>query len=120
MIGRRGARRCGSRVRLNAVSLVQAGREALLALREAVDTALAALDVVDAAARATAADTALTEPDMPATLVRPTKVKPPRVMSADHMHALNEGRRKARHKKDTAAGFAREMPDSSPYTFPYS
>ena len=102
------------------MSLVQAGREALLALREAVDTALAALDAVDAAARETApdADAALAEPDVPPALVLPTKVKPPRVMSADHMHALNEGRRKARHKKDTAAGFAREMPDSSPALAP--
>ena len=52
--------------------------------------------------------------------VLPTRVKAPRMLSDEHKHALNEGRRKARHSKAAAAGFAREMPDPSPGLAPAS
>ena len=41
-----------------------------------------------------------------------TKLKSPRMLSDEHKHALNEGRRRARHSKAVAAGYAREMLDS--------
>ena len=49
-----------------------------------------------------------------ATEVLPTRLKPPRTLSDEHRHALKEGRRKARHSKEVAAGRAREMSDPRP------
>jgi hypothetical protein len=52
--------------------------------------------------------------------VRPTRLKPPRTLSDEHRHALKEGRRKAHHSKEAAAGRAREMPDPRPGLAPAS
>ena len=102
-------------VNLNdALSLLRATRKELLDQLEAVDKALAALE-----------GTTVTLPPMPegnpqeavsepASQIIPTRLKPPRALSDEHKHALNEGRRKARRSKDAAAGHAREMPDPFP------
>lgn len=82
----------------DAVSLLQAKRKELVHQLEAVDDALAALSGV-----AEASNT-----------VVPTRLKPARTLSDEHKHALNEGRRKARHSKDAAAGLAREMTNQRP------
>ena len=65
-------------------------------------------DQLDAIDRALAA---LSGPDSPSTTteILPTKIKPPRTQSDDHRHAAKEGRRKARHAKEAAAGRAREL-----------
>jgi hypothetical protein len=55
-----------------------------------------------------------------ASSVLPTRLKPPRALSDEHRHALKEGRRKARHSKEAAAGLAREMPDPRPGLAPSS
>ena len=43
--------------------------------------------------------------------VIPTRLEPRRRQSDDHRHAAKEGRRKARHSREAAAGRAREMLD---------
>jgi len=85
----------------NEVNLLRAKREELLDQLKAVDKALAALGGSGGA-------------------IQPTRLKAPRTLSEDHKHALNEGRRKARHGKDAAAGFARELPELSPGLTPAS
>jgi hypothetical protein len=87
--------------RNNEANLLRAKREELLDQLKAVDKALAALGGSGGA-------------------VPPTRVKAPRTLSDEHKHALNEGRRKARHAKDAAAGFARELPDLLPGLTPAS
>ena len=85
----------------NEVNLLRAKREELLDQLKAVDQALAALGGSGGA-------------------ILPTRLKAPRTLSDGHKHALNEGRRKARHAKDAAAGFARELPDLLPGLTPAS
>jgi hypothetical protein len=46
--------------------------------------------------------------------VLPTRLKPPRKLSDEHRHALKEGRRKASHSRQVAAGRARETSDPRP------
>jgi hypothetical protein len=41
--------------------------------------------------------------------VIPTRLEPRRRQSDDHRHAAKEGRRRARHSREAAAGRAREM-----------
>jgi hypothetical protein len=103
-------RKRGGMVDLNdAVRLLQAKRQELVAQLEAVDSALAALrSVVDAASTPPAEEPP--EATQPSSVV-PTKLKPRRTLSDEHQHALTEGRRKARHAKDAAAGHARAMID---------
>lgn len=84
----------------NEVNLLRAKREELLDQLKAVDRALAALGGFGGAVL--------------------TRLKAPRTLSDGHKHALNEGRRKARHAKDAAAGFARELPDLLPGLTPAS
>lgn len=97
-----------------ATSLLRAKREALLDQLAAVDRALAALTAAGIIV-ANAQDLHTAEPaEEPTTRVVPTRVKPRRVLSDEHRHALTEGRRKARHSKDAAAGRARETLDLSP------
>ncbi len=95
-------------------SLLRAKREALLNQLDAVDKALAALT----AAGITAADASAlhaTEPVEEATnAVVLTRVTPRRILSDEHRHALAEGRRKAHHAKEAAAGRAREAIDPAP------
>lgn len=78
----------------DAVTLLQAKRQELMDQLAAVDKAIDALTAPNA--------------------VLPTRLKSPRTLSDEHKHALNEGRRKARHAKEAAAGFARETTDPSP------
>jgi hypothetical protein len=103
----------------DAVSLLQAKRKELLVQLEAVDKALGALSGLGGA------DTTTPEENPQGATGRastdlPTRLKPPRTLSDEHKHALNEGKRKARHSKDAAAGLAREMPDPSPGLVPSS
>ena len=101
-------------------SLLRAKREALLDQLDAVDRALAALTAAGIIV-ANAQDPQTEEPAEEVTIpVVPTRVKPRRVLSDEHRHALTEGRRKARHSKDAAAGRARETLDPSPGRAPAS
>ena len=97
----------------DAISLLQAKRNELVVQLEAVDKALAALSATDGN-RGIAAERHYAEPERAGGTIVPTKVKAARTLSDEHKHALNEGRRKARHSKDAAAGFARELSDPSP------
>lgn len=89
--------------------MLHAKREMLLEELRAVDRAIAALATEDS----TVAN-ALPEPPTEATAdeatnrVVPVRVRSPRVVTAEHRQALNEGARKARHTRDAAAGRARE------------
>ena len=100
--------------------LLRAKRDALAAQLDAVDQALATL----AAAASIVADTQerpTTEPAAEAASpVVPTRVKSRRVLSDEHRYVLTEGRRKARHSKEAAAGRAREAPDPAPGLAPAS
>ena len=101
-------------VNLNdAVGLLRAKRQELLAQLDAVDKALAALSRLGVAVTATSEGNPQQATEEAAIGVLPIRLKPPRALSDEHKHALNEGRRKARHSKDAAAGFAREIPDPS-------
>jgi hypothetical protein len=86
----------------DAVSLLQAKRKELSDQLDAVDKALAALN------------------GPAASEVLPTRLRPARALSDEHRHALKEGRRKARHSKDAAAGRAREILDPRPGLAPAS
>src|SRR5687768_3046724 len=98
----------------DAVRLLQAKRKELVAELEAVDKALAALSGVGDTARRTPEGDHQEAIQRASRTVVPTKLKPPRTLSDEHKHALTEGRRKARHARDAAAGLAREMTDPSP------
>jgi hypothetical protein len=103
-----------------AASLLRAKRKALLEQLDAVDRALAALTAAGIIV-ANAQELHTAKPAEEATSpVVPTRVKPRRVLSDEHRHALTEGRRKARHAKDAAAGRARETPDPAPGLAPTS
>ena len=93
--------------------MLQARREELLRELHAVDEALAALASERTAGNTADPDRAPAAEDSTSAVV-PTRVRPQRVLSDDHRQALTEGRRKARHSKDAAAGRAREMADPSP------
>jgi hypothetical protein len=100
--------------------LLRARREALLAQLDAVDRALATLTAAESIV-ANAQDLPAPEPAEEATApVVPTRMKARRVLSDEHRHALTEGRRKARHAKDAAAGRARETPGPGPGLAPTS
>jgi len=98
----------------DAVSLLRAKRQELIDQLDAVDKALAALSGL--------AGTVTMAPDanhpeaseQTSNTVLPTRVNSPRTLTDEHKHALKEGRRKARHSKDAAAGLAREITDPSP------
>jgi hypothetical protein len=93
--------------------LLRAKREAVLDQLDAVDRALAALTAGIIVANAQELPTA--EPaERPTSAVVPTRMASRRVLSDEHRHALTEGRRKARHSKDVAAGRAREAPGLAP------
>ncbi len=101
-------------------SLLRAKREALLDQLDAVDKALAALTATGMIV-ANAQEVHTAEPAEAATSpVVPTRMEPRRVLSDEHRHALTEGRRKARHSKNVAAGRAREMPEPRPGFLPAS
>jgi hypothetical protein len=98
-------------VNLNdAVLLLRAKRQELLDQLDAVDKALAALSGVGAAVTPTPGRDP-ESPETPAGTVLPTRLKARKRLSDEHKHALSEGRRRARHAKDAAAGLARELPE---------
>jgi hypothetical protein len=108
-------------VNLNdAVSLLSAKRKELLDQLDAVDKALAALSGLSVPFTTTPQGNLQEAAEKAASEVLPTRLKPPRALSDEHKHALNEGRRKARHSKDVAAGHAREIPDPLPGLAPAS
>ena len=93
----------------DAVTLLKAKREELLNQLKAVDKALEALsDFGPPVAPAREAEPEEPEGEAASTVV-PTRLKAPRTLSDEHKHALKEGRRKARHASDVAAGIAREL-----------
>jgi hypothetical protein len=98
-------------------SLLRAKRQALLDQLDAVDRALTAAGIIVATAKELHTAKPREEATSP---VVPTRVKPRRVLSDEHRHALTEGRRKARHAKDAAAGRARETADPAPGLAPGS
>jgi hypothetical protein len=81
--------------------MLRAKREDLLHQLDAVDKALAALT----RAEITVASTPL---------VAPTRVAPRRVQTDEHRQASIEGRRKAHHSREAAAGRVREALEVSP------
>jgi len=113
----------------DAVSLLRAKRKELMEQLDAVDKALSVLSGV-AGTVTVSPERVLPERVSPETVapeansaeasevgpieVLPTRLNSPRILSDEHRHALKEGRRKARHSKDAAAGLAREMTDLSP------
>jgi hypothetical protein len=92
---------------------LRAKREELLAQLDAVDQALAALTSEGTTGTSTGELKPVLADEAPGAVV-PTRVRPQRVLSDEHRQALTEGRRKARHSQDAAAGRAREMADPSP------
>jgi hypothetical protein len=104
----------------DAVALLRAKRKELLDLLEAVDKALTALQVSDVAAPTQREEHPQATIEDTGNAVVATRVRSRRVLSDEHKHALTEGRRKARHSKDAAAGLAREIFDSSPGLAPRS
>jgi len=99
-------------VNLNDVVLVlRAKRQELLDQLDAVDKALAALSGIGDAVTLPPGRNPQEPPETPDGTVTPTRLKARRILSDAHKHALSEGRRKARHAKDAAAGLARELPE---------
>jgi hypothetical protein len=98
----------------DAVRLLRAQRKELSDQLDAVDKALAALGEPRDAPRTGSEGNPQGAAGETMTGVLPTRLKPPRTLSDEHRHALREGRRKARHSKDVAAGRAREMSDPHP------
>ena len=98
----------------DAMKLLRAQRKELSDQLDAVDKALAALGET----RGVATADSDANPQQPAAAtvaaVVPTRVKSARKLSDEHMHALREGRRNARHSKEVAAGRAREQADPRP------
>jgi hypothetical protein len=84
--------------------LLREKRSALLHQLDAVDEALAELT-----RKATPETMSPTVPN-----VIPTRIDPRRVQSDEHRHASIEGRRKARHSREAAAGRAREALEPAP------
>jgi hypothetical protein len=117
------------------VDMLRAKRVELLNELDAVDQAIAALagtridvagtpDVTEApdrapgasaevAAEAPADALAKAPPEAPSSAVVSTLVKPKRMLTDSHKHALSIGRRKARVAKDAAKGLVREIPEDS-------
>jgi hypothetical protein len=105
----------------DAVNLLKAKRKELADQLDAVDKALAALTGVaggdsETPEKTPAAATTETDPG----IVVPTRLTARRTLSDEHKHAMNEGRRKARHSKAAAAGHARELSDQPPALAPAS
>ena len=99
----------------DAVRLLRAQRKELADQLDAVDRALAALGEPRGVRRPDSAEgNPQGAPGETVTEVPPTRLKPPRKLSDEHRHALKEGRRKARHSKEVAAGRAREVSEPGP------
>lgn len=87
--------------------MLRAQRVALLEQLDAIDKALAALTSPGIAV-ANARELDLEAAEEATRPVAPTQVKARRVLSDEHRQASIEGRRKARHARDAAAGRVRE------------
>ena len=98
----------------DAVRLLRAQRKELSDQLDAVDKALAALDEPRGVARTGSDGNPQAAAGETVTEVLPTRLRPPRKLSDEHRHALKEGRRKAQHSKEVAAGRAREVSDPRP------
>lgn len=98
----------------DAVSLLRAQRKELSDQLNAVDKALAALGEPRGVLGTRSEGNPREAAEETVTAVLPTRLQPPRKLSDEHKHALKEGRRKARHSKEVAAGRAREMSDPRP------
>jgi hypothetical protein len=88
-----------------------AKRQALLDELAAIDRALTALAGAGIAGPNNQEGHTVAAAEKEMSPVVPTRIKPPRVQSDAHRHASIEGRRRARHSKEAAAGRAREMPN---------
>ena len=95
----------------DAVRLLRAQRKELSDQLDAVDRALAALGEPRRVPMTGSEANPLAAAAETVTEVLPTRLKPPRKLSEEHRYALKEGRRKARHSMEVAAGHAREMSD---------
>lgn len=98
----------------DAVRLLRTQQKELSDQLAAVDKALAALGEPRGVPRTGSEGNPLAAAGETVTEVLPTRLKPPRKLSDEHRHALKEGRRKARHSMEVAAGHAREMSDPRP------
>ena len=98
----------------DAVRLLRAQRKELSDQLDAVDRALAALGEPRGGPKTGSDGNPLAAAGETLTEVLPTRLKPPRKLSDEHRHALKEGRRKAHHSKEVAAGRAREMSEPRP------
>ena len=98
----------------DAVRLLRAQRKELSDQLDAVDKALAALCEPGGVPRTGSEANPEGAAGETVTEVLPTRLKPPRKLSDEHRHALKEGRRKASHSREVAAGRAREMSDPRP------
>ena len=98
----------------DAVRLLRAQRKELSDQLDAVNRALAALGEPCRVPRTGSAGNPLAAAGETVTEVLPTRLKPPRKLSDEHSHALKEGRRKAHHSREVAAGRAREMSEPRP------
>jgi hypothetical protein len=98
-------------VSLSDANRLRARRKELSDQLDAVDRALAALTGPGSASTTSLDGNSQQAAGQTASAVLPTRLKPPRTQSDEHRHASKEGRRKARHSKEAAAGRARELPD---------
>ena len=102
-------------VNLNdAVRLLRAQRQELSDQLDAVDKALAALGEPRGVSGTGSEGNPEGSAGETVTEVLATRLTPPRKLSDEHRHALKEGRRKAQHSKEVAAGRAREVSDPRP------
>jgi hypothetical protein len=104
----------------DAVSLLRAKRKQLSDQLDAIDQTLAAIGASGSASTTRSEGNPQGTAGETASEVLPTRLKPPRTLSDEHRHALKEGRRKARHSKEAAAGRARELADPWPGLAPAS
>ena len=95
----------------DAVRQLRAQRKELSDQLDAVDKALAALGEPRGVPTTGSEGNPQGTAGATVTEVLPTRLTPPRKLSDEHRHALKEGRRKARHSMEVAAGHAREMSD---------
>ena len=98
----------------DAVRLLRAQRKELSDQLDAVDKALAALGEPRGVSTTGSEGNPHGTAGETVTEVLPTRLTPPRKLSDEHRHALKEGRRKAHHSKEVAAGRAREASDPRP------
>ncbi|MSO30366.1 MAG: hypothetical protein EXQ48_05390 [Acidobacteria bacterium] len=98
----------------DAISLLRGTRDALAAQLDAVDRALAALGEA-AVEPAPPPPTPAPDAIQAATAeVLPTRIRSPKTLTDEHKFALKEGKRRALHSKEVAAGRARELLDPAP------